>query len=176
MGEGTALMVERIEMSDWWNATGHIERYCYAASRLLRNETVNDIACGIGYGALFLLYQASTYQGYDRPGIAIPTFPGQFHSADIDNPQWSPNVADVTICFETLEHVEDPAQFAKVIAETSRRAIIVSVPIIPTKHINPYHKHDFVASDIPPLFPDFRIIDEWEQPSESSHVWTFERV
>jgi hypothetical protein len=62
-----------------------------------------------------------------------------------------------------------------VIARTTRRAIAVSVPVVPTKHINPYHLHDFEREDIPPMFHGFKIADEWAQPEELAHVWLFER-
>lgn len=165
--------MERIPADSWRGHPGHVARYLYAARHIHAGETVNDIACGSGYGALLLLQ--GPYRGYDRPGIPDPQFPGSFHAADLDDPAWTPSTADVTVCFETLEHVKDPALLAAVIAETSRRAIVVSVPVVPTAHLNPHHLHDFTAADIPPLFPDFHVADEWPQPEELSHVWLLER-
>lgn len=165
--------MERIPADGWHQHTGHVARYQYAAKCVRDGETVNDIACGSGYGALFLL--RGPYRGYDRPGIPDASFPGSFHAADLDDPAWRPGVADVTVCFETLEHVKDPAHLAAVIAETSRRAILVSVPVVPTRLENPHHLHDFTEADIPPLFPGFRVADEWAQPEELSHVWLLER-
>lgn len=167
------MVMERIPADSWHQHTGHVARYQYAAAQILDGETVNDIACGTGYGATLLL--RGPYRGYDRPGIPDPAFPGTFHAADLDDPAWRPDPADVTVCFETLEHVKDPARLAAVIAETSRRAIVVSVPVVPTKHLNPHHLHDFTTADIPPLFPDFTVTDEWPQPEEVSHVWLLER-
>lgn len=165
--------MERIPADGWHQHTGHVARYQYAAKCVRDGETVNDIACGSGYGALFLL--RGPYRGYDRPGIPDASFPGSFHAADLDDPAWRPGVADVTVCFETLEHVKDPAHLAAVIAETSRRAILVSVPVVPTRLENPHHLHDFTEADIPPLFPGFLVADEWAQPEELSHVWLLER-
>jgi hypothetical protein len=165
--------MERIPADSWQQHAGHIARYQYAARHVRDGETVNDIACGSGYGATFLL--RGPYCGYDRPGAPDPSFPGSFHAADLDDPAWRPGQADVTVCFETLEHVKDPPHLAAVIAETSRRAIVVSVPVVPTKHMNPYHLHDFTKADIPPLFPGFHVTDEWPQPEELSHVWLLER-
>jgi hypothetical protein len=167
------MVMERIPASSWHEHAGHVARYLYAAKCVRDGETVNDIACGTGYGATLLL--RGPYRGYDRPGIPDPSFPGSFHAADLDDPSWVPDMADVTVCFETLEHVKDPARLAAVIAETSRRAVVVSVPVVPTKHLNPHHLHDFTTADIPPLFPDFEVVDEWAQPEELSHVWLLER-
>lgn len=166
-------MTERISSDTWEQHKGHVARYSWAAQHVRPGETVNDIACGVGYGSGFFLQ--GPYRGYDRPGAADPRFPGTFHAADLDDPGWKPAAADVTVCFETLEHVKDPARLARVIAGTTRRAIAVSVPVVPTKHINAYHLHDFSREDIPPLFDGFEVAYEWPQPEELAHVWLFER-
>lgn len=165
--------MERIPADSWQQHAGHVARYLYAARHVRDGETVNDIACGVGYGSGLLL--KGPYRGYDRAGVPDPTFPGSFHAADLDDPQWEPSAADVTVCFETLEHVKDPAHLAQVICHTTRRAIVVSVPVEPTKHLNEHHLHDFTRDDIPPLFPGFQVADEWPQPEELSHVWLLER-
>lgn len=167
------MVMERIPADNWEQHGGHTARYLYASRMVRLGETVNDIACGVGYGAGF--FHSDAYRGYDRPGVPDTRFPGSFHAADLDDPTWVPEMADVTVCFETLEHVRNPARLAEVIADTSRRAVIVSVPIVPTKHMNPHHLHDFTLEDIPPLFPGFTVTDEWEQPEELSHVWLLER-
>lgn len=166
-------MSERIAADVWQQHKGHVARYRYAARHVRPGETVNDIACGVGYAST--LFRQGPYRGYDRPGAPDPRFPGSFHVADLNDPQWEPAAADVTVCFETLEHVKDPARLAQVIAATTRRAIAVSVPVVPTKHVNPYHLHDFTTDDIPPMFDGFRVADEWPQPEELAHVWLFER-
>lgn len=167
------MVMERIPADSWHAHAGHVVRYQYAAAQVRDGETVNDIACGTGYGAVFLL--RGPYRGYDRPGVPDLSFPGSFHAADLDDPAWVPDAADVTVCFETLEHVQDPARLAAVIASATRRAVIVSVPVVPTKHLNPHHLHDFTTADIPPLFDGFEVADEWAQPEELSHVWLLER-
>jgi hypothetical protein len=165
--------VERIPADSWHEHTGHVARYQYAAEHIRPGETVNDIACGTGYGAQLLRHAA--YRGYDRAGVPDPAMPGIFHTADLDDLNWAPQEADVTVCFETLEHVKDPARLAAVIAVASRRAVLVSVPVVPTTQENPYHLHDFTTADIPPLFRGFEVADEWPQPEELSHVWLLER-
>lgn len=165
--------MERIPADSWHTHSGHVARYLYAGRHTREGEIVNDIACGVGYGAGLLL--KGSYRGYDRPGVPDPSFPGTFHTADLDDPQWEPSPADVTVCFETLEHVEDPGHLARVICRTTRRAIVVSVPVVPTTHLNPHHLHDFTEADIPPLFPGFEVADDWPQPEELSHVWLLER-
>ncbi len=166
--------VERIPLETWQEHAGHCDRYRYAAARVRPGETVNDVACGIGYGAAFLAH--ASYRGYDRPGVPVAEFPGVFYPADLNDPEWAPHPADVTVCFETLEHVSDPARLARVLAGATGRAIFVSVPVVPTAHLNGHHLHDFTRADIPPLFEGFTVADEWAQPEELSHVWMFERT
>lgn len=169
--------MERIPADTWQDHPGHVARYDWAASRIWPGETVNDIACGVGYGSGALYAAgASEYRGYDRPGVPDMRFAGVFYAANLDDPQWLPRAADVTVCFETLEHVKDPANLARAIAYTTNRAILVSVPTVPTIHINTHHLHDFTREAIPPMFPDFAVVEEWPQPEELSHVWMLERV
>lgn len=167
--------MERIPRDGWKGYTGHTKRYQWAASKTLAGERVNDVACGVGYGSTFFAH-ASTYCGWDKPGIPWPCFPGQFYGTDIDDPAWALEQCDVTCCFETLEHVKDPGRLAQVLMEATSRAIFVSVPVIPTMFCNEFHRSDFERGDIPPLFAGWVIEDEWPQPEETSHVWMFSRA
>jgi hypothetical protein len=167
--------VERIPADTWAQYPGHVERYAWAARLTRDGEVVNDIACGVGYAAP-LFARAGSYRGYDKPGVPGKRFGDCFAEADLDDPAWVPRDCDVTCCFETLEHVKDPGHLASVIAATTKRAVFVSVPVIPTTHCNPWHRTDFTREDIPPLFGGFVIEQEWAQPEETSHVWMFTRA
>lgn len=178
--------MERIPVAGWWQHEGHVARYRWAAGHLRRGDFVNDVACGIGYGAA-VIHAAGTapgvhYRGFDRPGVpdtAVfgPTWIGAtFHAADLDDPEWCPPKADATICFETLEHVAEPARLASVLAHHTHRVMFVSVPTVPTTGGNPHHLHDFTEADIPPLFPGFAVAEVWAQPEELSHVWRLKRI
>lgn len=167
--------MERIPFEGWQSYAGHIKRYEWAAGLTRTGERVNDVACGIGYGSTFFPH-ASVYHGYDKQDVPCHgEFPGVFHEVDIDDPAWAPEPCDVTCCFETLEHVEDPARMAKVLMEATSRAIFVSVPVIPTMFCNSFHRSDFTRESIPPLFGGWVIAQEWPQPEETSHVWMFAR-
>jgi hypothetical protein len=171
--------MERIPADGWQAFRGHLDRYRYAASQVRPGEHVNDIGCGIGYGAMFL-DAGITYDGYDKPGVGNGQFFGmdgrRFYGVDLDAPDWMPvNDADVTYCIETLEHLLDAASIADTITATTRRAVIVSVPTVPTVGANPYHRRDFTVDDIPPLFPELTVTDQWDQPTEVAHVWLLER-
>lgn len=164
--------MERIPADSFRDHPDHTRRYEYAATKIGPGESVNDIACGVGYGATFLPH--AVYTGYDKPGVPDARFPGARCDADLDDPSWEPFGTDVTVCFETLEHVKDPARLAAVIARTTRRAIILSVPLYPHEE-NPFHLATFTVEEIPPMFPGFRVAEDWPQPEARGHVWLLER-
>lgn len=167
--------MERIPADGWEDWAGHVARYRWAARLTRPGESVNDIACGVGYAAA-MFARAGSYRGYDKPGVPDARFGGEFLAANLDDPAWEPGLCDVTCCFETLEHVADPARLAEVIAQTTRRAVFVSVPVISTVTCNRYHRTDFTCDGIPPLFAGLVIAAQWPQPEEASHVWMFTRA
>lgn len=165
--------MERIPADSWTAHEDHTRRYKYAQEKVRTGEVVNDIACGVGYGATFLTH--AKYRGYDKPGVpAADQFPGMFFAADLNDPAWEPEPADVTTCFETIEHVLDPKMLAAVIARTTRRAIALSVPLYP-KSENPFHLTDFTVEEVPPMFPGFTVAEDWPQPEARGHVWLLTR-
>ena len=165
--------MERIPADSFRDHPDHTRRYEYAATKIRAGETVNDIACGVGYGATFLPH--ATYRGYDKPGVPDGRFPGEHFAADLDDPSLEPEAADVTTCFETIEHVIDPARLAQVIARMTRRAIVLSVPLYPAAE-NPFHLTDFTVEEVPPMFPGFTVAEDWDQPEARGHVWLLERA
>jgi Methyltransferase domain len=167
--------VERIPAETWRDYAGHVRRYLWAASLISPRERVSDIACGTGYASL-LLPHVTSYRGYDKPGVPREDlFPGKFTGCDLDDPAWMPEPCDVTCCFETLEHVKDPAALAEVITAATARAVFMSVPVVPTVHCNEFHRTDFTVTDIPALFPGLTVTQDWAQPEEMSHVWMLTR-
>jgi len=169
-------VVERISAAEVESQRGHVVRYEYAATLVQAGDVVLDAACGIGYGSAILAEQAPAhaYYGVDRDGVDLRYMQhGWFTHADLDH--WTPGFSfDVGICFETLEHLQDPQHLAGVMA-LANRVIVVSVPTQPTKHFNHYHLHDFTVEQVPALFPGWHLSDLTEQPEELSHIFTFTR-
>lgn len=167
-------MVERIPIETWRDWPGHLYRYELAAELLQPGDMVLDVACGIGYGAAIMLdKQSIDYVGVDKvePADEFAEL-GVFYSG-IDLNKWKPDFEwDVSVCFETLEHVENPKHLAAQVALAKRR-VIVSVPTRPTKHFNPYHLHDFTVDDIVSLFGGHELLHIEDQPEELSHIFVF---
>jgi len=167
---------ERIPVENWKAQRGHVERYDWAAMMLRPGDVVLDVACGVGYGAevIHTWGVPVEYHGFDRPGVPHRRFEkfGTFHACDLDT--WlppPPKSADVTLCFETLEHVADPLRLAMLLMATTDRLLIASVPTVPTRHMNEHHLHDFTVSTALELFAGARAVQIEPQPRELSHLF-----
>jgi hypothetical protein len=181
--QGAALsLVERVNPEMFpRKIAGHEARYALAAGFLRPGDVVVDAACGIGYGALVLdAHRDVIYYGVDRDIsiIAVEEHPRRtFVEADLQ--RWQPTFElDVAVGFETIEHLENYQPYLEW-ARRARRYIIVSVPIVPTKHDNVFHFHDFERDDIVQLIKadaEWRLFQFFDQPWEKSCVYVFARA
>ena len=166
------MVVERIPSSEWQQHRGHVYRYELAAGLIHDGETVIDVACGIGYGSSVLTANRSIhYFGVDRADAIDPQFlsHGWFAAKDLNT--WTPDFEfDVAVCFETLEHLSDPAHMVRWLKQ-AKRLIILSVPTVPTKHMNEFHLHDFTVDEIVAMFDGASSIEITPQPDELSHIF-----
>lgn len=144
---------------------GHRFRYFLAGGFVQPGDRVLDLACGTGYGADILAKRAHQVTALDRSHETIEgakrLYPAPnitFLPADLDTWEPTPEMCEVAVSFETIEHLKgQPEVFAGKLKKAAVRAIVVSAPIIPTVGINPYHLHDFTDDDMVRLFVD----DEW---------------
>ena len=167
-------MIERITGEDIHDQVGHVYRYELAAGLMNPGETVLDVACGVGYGAEVISKQVTVdYVGVDKisPEPQFQSY-GRFLSG-VDLMTWTPEEPfDVAVCFETLEHLQDPLHLVSVVKQ-AQRLIVLSVPTRPTKHFNPFHLQDFTVDDILNMFGDCSLIHMEDQPEELSHIFMF---
>jgi trans-aconitate methyltransferase len=177
-------LVERVtpEMFERGRTTaGHEARYALAAGFVRPGDVVVDAACGIGYGALVLdAHSDVTYYGVDRDTsiVAVEEHPRRtFIQADLQ--AWQPPFEfDVAVGFETIEHLENYQVYLEWVRR-SRRYIIVSVPIVPSKHDNVFHVHDFERDDVIQLVTaddEWRLFQYFDQPWEHACVYVFARA
>lgn len=182
-------MYERITATDPAGPAryGHDFRYRLASGFAGPDDRVLDAACGTGYGHQF--FRAAFYTGVDVvdtggwDGICGDDPGGSpcyiwFMEADLTRP--SLNLAslgfDVFVGFETIEHLSDYSTYLA-LAKRAKRWIIMSVPVVPTKHLNPWHVHDFEPGQLRGLLED----ETWEhyqtvqQPSELSEIVVMRR-
>lgn len=165
---------ERIPTEVWRTQTGHVDRYRLAARYIIDGDHVLDAACGIAYGATVLHEEGLDviYTGLDRPDTPTLDLPPKAVVRHADLNTWrAEETFDVALCFETLEHIENPGHLANALTDATRDLIVVSVPTVPTRHSNPWHLHDFDVDDIPRLFPSCALLDVIPQPEELSHIY-----
>lgn len=151
---------------------GHIARYHLAAGWLHDGDLVYDATCGVGYGRAILEARGwIRYKGVDRSleYLEVPNDDGAFEAHDLETwggPEARP---DVVVGFETLEHLVDPGAY---IAWTSKaRLLFLSIPLYPTAHENPHHKHDYTVHDIERFYSGMRQVAYLFQPAEQSGIW-----
>ena len=167
-------MVERIPEHNWRDWEGHVYRYRLAAEWINEGERVLDVACGIGYGAQVIAETKRVdYFGIDKitPSATFAPYGNFMDGIYLD--KWEPKQDwDVSVSFETLEHVEEPKRLADNLKKASR-LVILSTPTRPSKHLNPYHLHDFTVDEVLAMFNDCELLHIEDQPDELSHIFVF---
>lgn len=91
----------------------HLSRYEFAAKRLPPNSRVVDVACGIGYGSSILADAGHTVLAIDNSEEAIAYGREHYSRPNIeflcaDASSLSLGEFDAAVCFETIEHIENP--------------------------------------------------------------------
>ena len=111
----------------------HVARYKFAAMVLPYGVRVIDFACGVGYGTHMLAASGHRAFGFDRDEGAVNYARGHYshervnyYVADGSAPQALGDY-DAGVCFETIEHIEDPRPLLKALRDSAPR-LIASVP------------------------------------------------
>jgi SAM-dependent methyltransferase len=138
----------------------HVERYRWAAKVLPEGSRVIDYACGCGYGTRILADAGHLVRGCDNDQGALDYAQQHYaheHAAfTIENGNAPDELgdADAAVCFETIEHLEDPRPLLKAL-RVSAPLLIASVPnedVMPYEmapgvhtefHYRHYTKYDF---------------------------------
>lgn len=111
----------------------HVARYEFAARFVPAGSRLIDFACGVGYGANILARAGHAVRAYDIDEGALAygaehyAAPGlTFHRGHGDKPGELGD-ADAAVCFETIEHLQDPRPLLKALRESSP-LLLASVP------------------------------------------------
>ena len=114
----------------------HVERYKFAAHVLPKESRVIDFAAGCGYGTRILADAGHDAIGFDCDTDALEY--ARKHYTRHDSPQGMFRLgngnapgelgeANAAVCFETIEHLEDPRPLLKAL-RVSAPMLIASVP------------------------------------------------
>lgn len=144
------------------NVMKHIARYNIALSACERKDVL-DCACGSGYGSFLLSQVSNTVCGIDIAKDAISHAEENYSRGNITFHQRSAedllsvfkeDCFDTIVCFETLEHLEDPvkvlADFKKLLKKDG--TLIASVPLNEDPGQNEHHKHVYDLTSALGLF------------------------
>lgn len=142
----------------------HEWRYSWAARFVTPEDVVLDVACGTGYGAKIL--NAGRYIGVDKELFGKWSTPQLFIPADLES--WKPEFSyDVFVSIETIEHIHNKENIIAM-AKKAKRFAIISTPIVPTKHRNEFHVHDFTYKDLCYFLPD--LVNAQKQDSADGSI------
>ena len=145
----------------------HLKRYQFAR-KYVRDKRVLDIACGVGYGSLYLAEFSMKMIGADIDGEAIryakQHYCGpdnlNFVQADGIHAAFADCQFDVLCSFETIEHVPDAYLFLREVKRllSPDGVFIVSTPVVPRSVLrpsNPYHYQEWKPADFNRLLCDY---------------------
>lgn len=134
----------------------HRARYWWAAA-FVGGKKVLDAACGTGYGANILAAAGATsVRGIDRAAHMIefarrnaePT--AEFEVGDLDELPFADGSFDVVVCFEAIEHVDEPESVLDELARVLRPGGLLATSS-PNRDVyarsNPHHRHEFAPEE-----------------------------
>jgi SAM-dependent methyltransferase len=135
----------------------HVARYRWAAA-LAEGKRVLDAGCGTGYGAELLTREgAASVVGVDvdaevvdaaqRDGSGAVTFA----AADLRELPEDLGTFDLVVCFEVLEHIDEPeAALDRLAASLAPDGVLVVSS--PNRDVNPpdnpFHKHEYTPAEL----------------------------
>jgi SAM-dependent methyltransferase len=128
-----------------WIRRDHVARYEWAAARVPHGARVVDLACGIGYGTQLLAAHARQAVGLDIDGEALAYarehygHPGVLYLSTQTRRVETLGKFDLAVCFETIEHVDDPAALLRSLHEVADE-LVASVP---NEFAFPWNQHAF---------------------------------
>ena len=157
----------------------HLGRYLFACDYLKKHsitENVLDIACGTGYGCYLLSKQIKNVVGIDKN---IEEVELQYKKDNITFIEEDIDKTDLTstyqaiVCFETLEHVNNPNRLLKQISKSlsSKGLFLLSIPNEKYEKLDEngnnldiYHKTIFKLDDLlDQLKNDFNMVELFGQ-------------
>jgi 2-polyprenyl-3-methyl-5-hydroxy-6-metoxy-1,4-benzoquinol methylase len=153
----------------------HRARYAFA-KELCRGKTVLDLGCGAGYGSQMLAQPAASVRGIDISPEAVEFARSSYKAANlsystggIDSLVAGEERFEAVVCFEVIEHLEQPGDLLKKMASvmTGDGLLVISTPNGKDDQ-NPYHQHGWDAKGFSDMlsgeFRDVRLYGQGSSP------------
>jgi SAM-dependent methyltransferase len=137
----------------------HRSAYQYAARSVLSGRTL-DLGCGNGYGSAELSDAGGRVVALDRiaPDAQHRRESLQFVRADLAGVPLAPRGFDLVVSFQVIEHLEDPTDYLEAIARSMKSdgmALITTPNILQSDGVNPFHVHEYEASELGQLLEGY---------------------
>lgn len=163
--ESTALLSGERQVADDLDGIqpDHKFRYEWAASKIGHGATVLDIGSGIGYGSSILSdCGAHCVMGFERSAESIAFAKKHYARDNIDWMQIDldgialPNLySTVSVCFEVIEHLSNPAPMLTSIPSNRLFASVPNQRVIPySPETAPFHHRHYTVSEFNKLLDD----------------------
>lgn len=154
----------------------HEARYHIASGFVCGGDRVVDFGCGVGYGKPILIKERRnvSYFGLDAKPVDDDFWYCDLEKSE-DLEKVVPKHFDVSVCFEVIEHLNELDELIKHM-KRANKWVVVSTPIIPTKHRNPFHVRDFTSDQVIELFSDENWeLFQWFKQKEVYGIFVFKR-
>lgn len=151
----------------------HRARYKFAV-KFIEGMNVIDIGCGEGYGSYLMGGFAETVVGVDLSEEAVvnalelySSDKVDFKTGDVTRLSYPENEFDAGVCFEVIEHIENPGDLLKEAGRVIKPGgiFIVSTPnggVRVSSQKNPFHVKEFTLAEFSKLLEDYFPIEKWE--------------
>jgi len=158
----------------------HVARYEWAALKLKQPGKVIDVACGVGYGTFVLASCGYWVRGLDLDREALEYARKHYAHHRAEYRQFNAakpvklDTADAAVCFETIEHLEDPRPLLKALRQAAP-VLLASVPnelVFPHRGRVKFHHRHYTPGQFEALLREcgWAVTSWWGQEGPESEV------